>query len=141
MPRLRVHAITALFAVALAGCGGESEPAPESSATTPTPTAAATEAAAEPAAEEVTVAGVQVSGAGNLEAEPTVTIDEGANPRERHVSRDLVAGDGPEITSGYEVGVRYTGVLWSTGEKFVASCDKGPEPFTFPIGAGQVIRG
>ena len=139
MPRLRVHAITALLAIAVAGCGGESEPAPESSAPTPTPTATA--AAAEAATEPVTVAGVTVEGAENLEAEPTVTIEKGAKPPAELVSRDLVKGDGAEIASGDQVGVRYTGVSWSTGEKFDASWDSGTEPFTFPIGAGQVIPG
>ena len=144
MPRLRVHAITALLAIAVAGCGGESEPAPESSATTPAPTATATgtAAAAEaPATEPVTVSGVTVEGAENLEAEPTVTIEKGAKPPTELVSRDLVKGDGAEIASGDQVGVRYTGVSWSTGEKFDASWDSGTEPFTFPIGAGQVIPG
>ena len=139
MPRLRVHAITALLAIAVAGCGGESEPAPESSAPTPTPTATA--AAAEAATEPVTVAGVTVEGAENLEAEPTVTIEKGAKPPAELVTRDLVKGDGAEIASGDQVGVRYTGVSWSTGEKFDASWDSGTEPFTFPIGAGQVIPG
>ncbi len=143
MPRLRVHAITALLALALAGCADETEPAPESSATTPTPTAtqAAAEPAAEPAAEAATVAGVQVAGAQNLEAEPTVTVEEGAKPPQKLISRELVKGDGAEIASGDQVSVRYTGVSWSTGEKFDASWNNGTEPFTFPIGAGQVIPG
>ena len=141
MPRLRVHAITALFAVALTGCGSESEPAAESAASTPTPTA--TEGTPEPAAggDAVTVAGVRIAGAKNLEAEPTVAVTEGAEPPTELVTRDLVKGDGARITSGDQVSVRYTGVSWSTGEKFDASWDRGSEPFAFPIGAGQVIPG
>ena len=141
MPRPRVHAITALFAVALTGCGSDPEPAGESSAATPTPTATATEAPPETAGETVTVRGVQISGAENLQAEPTVTVTEGAEPPSELVTRDLVEGDGARITAGDEVSVRYTGVSWSTGEKFDASWDRGMEPFSFPIGAGQVIPG
>ena len=141
MPRLRVHAITALLALALTGCGSDSEPAAESDAAAPTPTA--TEATPEPAAggDAATVSGVQVADAENLEAEPQVTIAEGAEPPSELVSRDLVEGDGARIAAGDQVGVRYTGVSWSTGEKFDASWDRGSEPFTFPIGAGQVIPG
>ncbi len=139
MPRLRVHAITALFALALSGCGEESEPAPDSGAATPTPTA--TEAAQEPAAGAVTVSGVQISNAEDVEQEPGVTVTEGAEPPAELVSRDLVKGDGARIASGDQASVRYTGVSWSTGEKFDASWDRGTEPITFPIGVGQVIPG
>ena len=139
MPRLRVHAITALLAFALTGCGEDSEPAPESSANTPTPTA--TETAPQADADAVTVAGVQVAGADDLEAEPTVTVQEGAEPPAQLVSRDLVKGDGARIASGDQASVRYTGVSWSTGQKFDASWDRGTEPFAFPVGAGDVIPG
>ncbi len=141
MPRLRVHAITALFALALSGCGSESEPAAESDAATPTP--AATEATPEPAAgaDSVTVAGVQIANAKDLDQEPVITVTEGAEPPQELISRDLVKGDGARIASGDEVSVRYTGVSWSTGEKFDASWDRGNEPITFPIGVGQVIPG
>ena len=145
MPRLRVHALIASFAIALSGCGSESEPAADSEAgtPTPTPTATATEATSEPAAgaDAVTVSGVTIANAKNLDAEPTVTIQEGAERPGELVTRDLVKGDGPRITAGDEVSVRYTGVSWSTGEKFDASWDRGNEPITFPIGVGQVIPG
>ena len=141
MPRLRVHAITALFAIALSGCGSESESAAESDAGTPTPTATA--ATPEPAAggDAVSVSGVQIADAKDLDAEPAVTIEEGAEPPGELISRDLVKGDGARIASGDEVSVRYTGVSWSTGEKFDSSWDRGSEPITFPIGVGQVIPG
>ncbi len=139
MPRLRIHAITALFAVALSGCGDDSEPAPEPSASTPTPTA--TEAAADAGPESVSVAGVRIADAKDLQVEPTVTVSEGAEPPDELVTRDLVKGDGARLGAGDQVSVRYTGVSWSTGEKFDASWDRGMEPFTFPLGAGQVIPG
>ena len=143
MPRLRVHAITALFAIALTACGSESEPAPETSASTPTPTAAEATPTSEPAAggDTVTVAGVQIADAEDLDAEPRVTIKEGAQPPEELISRDLVKGNGARIEAGDQVSVRYTGVNWSNGEKFDASWDRGSDPISFPIGVGQVIPG
>ncbi len=48
-------------------------------------------------------------------------------------------GEGPEPQQGQTVSVHYTGWL-TTGSKFDSSVDRG-QPFTFPLGAGRVIRG
>jgi peptidylprolyl isomerase len=53
---------------------------------------------------------------------------------------DVVVGDGDEATKGQKVSVHYVGVAFSTGEEFDASWDRG-QPFTFKLGAGQVIPG
>ena len=52
---------------------------------------------------------------------------------------DLVAGTGTTAVPGSTVRVHYSGFL-TTGEKFDSSRDRG-EPFSFPLGAGQVIKG
>lgn len=52
---------------------------------------------------------------------------------------DLVAGAGASPTSGKNVTVHYTGWL-EDGTKFDSSVDRG-QPFTFRIGAGEVIPG
>jgi FKBP-type peptidyl-prolyl cis-trans isomerase len=52
---------------------------------------------------------------------------------------DLKAGTGAEATPGKTVDVHYTGWL-TDGKKFDSSVDRG-EPFTFRLGAGQVIPG
>jgi|SRR5882672_12816271 len=52
---------------------------------------------------------------------------------------DIVAGTGATAAPGVMVKVHYTGFL-TTGEKFDSSRDRG-EPFSFPLGAGQVIKG
>jgi FKBP-type peptidyl-prolyl cis-trans isomerase len=52
---------------------------------------------------------------------------------------DIVVGTGATATSGSMVKVHYSGFL-TTGQKFDSSRDRG-EPFSFPLGQGQVIKG
>jgi peptidylprolyl isomerase len=52
---------------------------------------------------------------------------------------DFEVGDGPTPEAGQFVAVHYTGWL-EDGTKFDSSLDRG-QPFTFPVGAGQVIQG
>jgi peptidylprolyl isomerase len=52
---------------------------------------------------------------------------------------DLEVGEGPSPEPGQLVSVHYTGWL-EDGKKFDSSLDRG-QPFTFPIGMGQVIPG
>jgi len=56
---------------------------------------------------------------------------------------DTVVGEGNEARAGHEVSVHYSGWLLYGGErgrKFDSSKDRG-EPFSFALGAGQVIKG
>ena len=53
--------------------------------------------------------------------------------------QDVTAGNGAEARDGQLAVVHYTGWL-TDGTKFDSSRDRG-EPFSFPIGAGQVIPG
>jgi FKBP-type peptidyl-prolyl cis-trans isomerase FkpA len=56
---------------------------------------------------------------------------------------DEKVGTGAEAKRGDKVTVHYTGWLYNNeqkGKKFDSSVDRG-EPFTFPLGAGQVIPG
>jgi len=59
---------------------------------------------------------------------------------------DTAVGTGAEALKGKTVVVHYTGWLYdpaapnSKGKKFDSSVDRG-QPFTFPLGAGRVIKG
>jgi peptidylprolyl isomerase len=70
---------------------------------------------------------------------PEVTVPDTAPPTEL-VATDDVVGEGDEATPGSTVTVHYVGMAWSTGQQFDASWDR-MEPFTFGLGAGQVISG
>lgn len=70
---------------------------------------------------------------------PDVTIPDTAPPTELTVE-ELTVGDGAEATPGQTVRVHYVGVSWSTGQQFDASWDRD-DPFSFGLGAGQVIAG
>lgn len=52
---------------------------------------------------------------------------------------DLQTGEGAEAQAGKTVDVHYTGWL-ENGTRFDSSKDRG-RPFSFALGAGQVIRG
>ncbi len=52
---------------------------------------------------------------------------------------DLRVGTGETARAGQSVQVHYTGWL-TDGRKFDSSVDRG-QPFVFPLGGGQVIRG
>jgi len=52
---------------------------------------------------------------------------------------ELAAGNGAQPQTGDTIEVHYTGWL-TDGKKFDSSADRG-QPFSFKLGAGQVIRG
>jgi FKBP-type peptidyl-prolyl cis-trans isomerase len=93
------------------------------------------------------VPGKQTSnGGGSL---PTVTTATGkspvisippANPPKTLQVDPLIKGTGPKVKSGQEILVQYTGVIWRTKKVFDSSWSRN-EPYTTPIGVGQVIKG
>ena len=125
--KLRRH-LVALAAAALlgfAGCGDDDDESADSGTT-----AAETATQAEPAEPEGNV---------DTSTKPEVKVPEGEPPVGLQIE-DLKEGDGAVATPGSTVTVQYVGVSYSTGKQFDASWDSG-QPFTFPLGQGQVIPG
>jgi peptidylprolyl isomerase len=109
--------------LALAGCGGDDNNSSDESAATPQATA--TETATPAATPEA--------------KKPTVKVPKGKPPK-KLIVKDLKEGTGPAAKPGDTVTVQYVGVNYKGGKQFDASWDRG-EPFSFPLGAGQVIKG
>lgn len=70
---------------------------------------------------------------------PKVTVPKGAPPKSL-ATEDLEEGTGAAAKAGDAVTVQYVGVNFKNGKEFDASWDRG-EPFTFTLGAGEVIPG
>jgi len=72
--------------------------------------------------------------------EKPVVGQPGGPPPADLVIEDLTVGDGPQVRPGQQAVVHYVGVSHATGREFDASWNRG-EPFSFPVGGGQVITG
>src|SRR3989344_5370393 len=68
---------------------------------------------------------------------PSATITE--TSMEELKIEELVVGSGAEAVSGKKITVNYSGTL-TDGTKFDSSYDRGV-PFSFNLGAGEVIKG
>jgi peptidylprolyl isomerase len=75
----------------------------------------------------------------SLNKEPVVEVP-AAEPPKQLETKELVEGTGAEAKAGDTITVQYVGVGYESEEKFDASWDRG-EPFTFTLGAGEVIPG
>jgi peptidylprolyl isomerase len=71
--------------------------------------------------------------------EPTVPPVTGTPPTTL-VVKDIKKGTGAVVKSGQTLTVNYVGVSCSTGTAFDASYPRR-QPFSFPLGQGQVIKG
>jgi FKBP-type peptidyl-prolyl cis-trans isomerase len=69
-----------------------------------------------------------------------LTSAHGRTVKEGLKFQDLVQGSGITAAKGNEVTVHYSGFLYSTGELFDSSLNRGT-PFRFKLGAGRVIKG
>jgi peptidylprolyl isomerase len=120
--------IGACLALAVAGCGSDSS----------TTSSSSSEEATAPKEAETT-APEEAETATKKKTKPKVTVPKGAPPKKLEV-KDMEAGSGATAKAGDAVTVNYVGVNYKTGKEFDASWDRG-EPFTFTLGAGEVIPG
>ncbi len=67
-------------------------------------------------------------------------MPKGPPPKKLEI-KEIEEGTGAEAKAGDEVSVQYAGVGYESGEEFDSSWSRGAEPFTFGLGAGQVIPG
>ncbi|HEX3323648.1 MAG TPA: FKBP-type peptidyl-prolyl cis-trans isomerase [Solirubrobacterales bacterium] len=119
-PLMLIVALCVALALAVAGCGGSSNSSTGS-----------TESESTASAESTT--------ATKSKTKPKVTVPKGAPPKKLEI-KEIEEGTGAEAKSGDEVTVQYVGVGYESGKEFDSSWSRN-EPFTFGLGAGQVIPG
>jgi peptidylprolyl isomerase len=122
-----VLTIAVCAGLAAAGCGGSDSTAGsnEASGASAETVSAKVEAAAEAEAA--------------AREKPAVNSPETAVPKNVEVT-EWESGTGAEAKAGDEVTVRYVGIGYRTDKEFDSSWSRG-EPFTFTLGAGEVIPG
>lgn len=118
-----------LTLLALTACGGGSNGTDGGAA------ASATAGAAQDTSQTRESPGGTATGGGSGQAassqKPQVSVPDEPPPTEL-TSEDLVVGDGPQAPQNATVTVHYVGVLWSNGEQFDSSWDRG-QPAQFPL--------
>jgi peptidylprolyl isomerase len=115
-----------LLAVALPACGGNKKN---------------DESAATPQATETESPEGTVTVTGKIGEKPVIKVTpDNPTPPGELVIKDIKKGHGKTAKKGDTVSVQYVGSLYHNNEVFDNSWDKG-QPFTFPLGKGQVIPG
>jgi peptidylprolyl isomerase len=124
LPRLALLLAALASTLALAACGGDDDTGSAGSGAVSAGTATATAAASSP---------TDTSAKPALPALP-------AKPPTELVRKDIVEGTGAVAKRGDTLTMQYAGWSFSNRKQFDASWDRG-EPFTFTLGAGDVIKG
>jgi peptidylprolyl isomerase len=117
--KVPIAAISLCAALAIAGCGSSSDSSTSGSGESSSSTATESTSAEK--------------------TKPTVPVPKGAPPK-KLVVKELEKGSGAEAKAGDEVTVQYVGVDYKNGKEFDSSWSRN-EPFSFGLGAGQVIPG
>jgi peptidylprolyl isomerase len=117
------------FCVALlvAGCGGSSDDS----------TTGSTESSGSTSSTKPGNSGETTSAA--KKTKPTVTVPKGISPN-KYAFKELEEGTGATAKKGDTVSVQYVGVGYDSEEEFDSSWSRN-EPFSFTLGAGEVIKG
>ena len=124
----------AALALSLAGCAGQSKTTSSAPpATTQSTSSSTTSTPTTPTTSSSTTTTGAASSTDAATAGKEITMPNGL----KYV--DMKVGDGQLAETGMTAQVHYTGWL-TDGTKFDSSVDRG-QPFSFKLGAGQVIRG
>jgi peptidylprolyl isomerase len=127
---LLILALCAALVVSVAGCGGSSD-----SSTGSTESSSSSEAGGSSEESE----GSSETDASGEKTKPTVTVPTEVSPKNFAI-KELEEGSGAEAKKGDEVTVQYVGVGYDSEKEFDSSWSRN-EPFTFTLGAGEVIKG
>jgi len=143
LPHRRAVALVALAAAGallLAACSSSpSTPSAQSSSVASTSSTTSTSAPGSSALDAIVpIPAADRSPAGTAGQAPTVTVPTGAPPTSLE-SADLIVGTGRGAVPGDKVTVQY--VLATYSAKMVIQSSWTSQPFTFTLGAGQVIPG
>lgn len=143
----RSPAIALVSALFVANCGGAPEPTQQSTPSEQAPLTETAKSPEMPAAPPNTVGPLATpppgTAAGAARGKPAASKAPPAKPA--YTRTDLEVGTGREAVKGRTLSVHYTGWLYDPtqpemkGRMFDASRDRGP--FSFQLGAGQVIPG
>jgi peptidylprolyl isomerase len=128
-------------ALGLAACSSSPSNSSANSPTTTSSSHAAAGGAAGAAGAAGAIAAIpaaDLSPAGTAGTAPTVTVPSGSPPTHLE-SADLITGSGPAAASGKNLTVQYVLATYSSGKVIQSSWTS--QPFTFTLGAGQVIPG
>jgi FKBP-type peptidyl-prolyl cis-trans isomerase len=132
---LIILALCAALATAVAGCGGSSDSSTESSASTE---AGKSSTKAAEGSEESGESAPKAS-PNEKKTKPTVTVPKGVSPK-KSAFREIEEGTGATAKKGDKVTVQYVGVGYDSEKEFDSSWSRN-EPFSFTLGAGEVIEG
>jgi peptidylprolyl isomerase len=112
-----ILALCLALAIAVAGCGGSDDSSSDSTASS----------------------GSAESGLTDTSKKPKVIVPAGISP-DQFAYKEIVEGTGAAAKAGDKVSVQYVGVGYDTKKEFDTSWG-GTEPFSFSLGAGEVISG
>lgn len=123
-------ALCAALAIAVAGCGSSSDDSSSGSSESSASTESTGSAESTGSTESSSTA---------EKTKPKVIVPTGVSPN-KFAFKEIEEGTGATAKAGDEVTVQYVGVGFDSEEEFDSSWSRS-EPFTFPLGAGEVIKG
>jgi peptidylprolyl isomerase len=136
--RLILLALCVALAIAVAGCGGGSDSSTGSSESSASTEAGGSSTKSGESSEE-SGESVPKASPNEKKTKPTVTVPKGISPK-KFATNEIEEGTGPEAKAGDKVTVQYVGVGYDSEEEFDSSWSRN-EPFSFNLGAGEVIKG